>query len=286
MTISKILCALLLISSHAMAFVGAGLHWGFDFSTALDDTETAWGNSLGESTDLDFLADLGISQDNLGDFADLHPAYISIANFERSPINFGGKVYVDPPLVPFAVELSMNFGTWLYDGSISYINPEEILAYGGDSPRDDLYEELVLDDGSYFGIDETPYGKLHLDLTIKRDMRLPIISPQIGIGPSLHFETPVLSADLIEDAVGDIDDLQELVQSNPSAARDDILDEITDGAKEPKMGMHFLLGLSVSPPVIPLGVYVDGKYHVVFNNDDYETDTNGLLLNAGLQIGF
>ncbi|MGM0462201.1 MAG: hypothetical protein ACQEQ4_07255 [Fibrobacterota bacterium] len=285
MNMKRILFLIALLSTHSFALVGAGFHWGVDMSTRMDDTEMeALEFGIG-----DLLDEFNLDGDH-------NIMYANRTNFEAGNINFGGKAYVDPPLLPFSIETSINFGSWLYDGSITYIDPQKLEDLGPDDITDDnIISELYstqpitmasLSGEDYFGLDQTPYGKLQLDLSIKKDLSLPIISPQFGLGPSVHFETPVLSRELIENALDMSQNPQNIIESiDDPDNRKKILDEITDGAKEPKVGMHFLLGVSVSPPVIPLGVYVDGKYLLVFNNDEYETETNGILINAGLQIG-
>jgi len=50
--------------------------------------------------------------------------------------------------------------------------------------------------------------------------------------------------------------------------------------------MHFDLGASVKVPIIPLGVYVDGKFMIPFGQMDENVDIGGygLLLNFGLSL--
>ncbi|MGM0443253.1 MAG: hypothetical protein ACQEQV_03615 [Fibrobacterota bacterium] len=281
----------------AFALAGAGFHWGFDFTTSMPDTEQEWlsfgsTDALIESANLEQSLETEL-QNHLGGRGIMH---VSRLNFERGNINFGGKAFVDPPLLPFSIEASMNFGSWLYDGALHYIDPDKLtnsLEEGNLPNPDSLYAAqpitvAALGGAEYFGLDKTPYGKLQFDLTLKKELSTPIVKPHFGVGASAHFETPVLSQELIDNALDqdmsslDVDQLDDLTSDKMMKK---ILDEITEGAKEPKMGMHFLAGAKIKLPVIPLGFYADGKYMLVFNNDKYETETNGVLVNIGVMLG-
>ena len=270
----------LLLSSSASALVGAGFHWGFDFTTTMNDVK---------DENMFTVKDLGIDSLSGVVIPDelLNTSFMSVSRsgFDRTPINFGGKIFVD--VLPVEIEISVNMGVWEYDASVKYMSGVDTVN-GNVEPK---YEELSLNlDAAglnYFGVDKTPYGKFHTDITLKKTFKkIPIIKPSFGAGMSVHFATPVVSADLLKSAFNITDNIGNI---NPDDLKDpakikDLLDEILDGAKKPKTGMHFLLGLKLKVPVIPLAVYADGKYMILFDDieDGVGVNTKGFLVNVGL----
>lgn len=281
----KKIATLLLItflSIPSFALLGAGFHWGFDFTTTMDDVE---GENIFKVSDF--------NSDSITlppEFDSLSFMKVSRTNFDRTAIDFGGKIFVD--VLPVEIEASINLGVWQYDGVISYLSGVD--SSGGTAVPTYTDEALTIENLggiSYFGVDKTPYGKLNLDLTLKKTLKkIPIIKPSFGAGMSVHFATPVLSEQLIKDALDLGDDLSSI---NPDdltdpAAIESILKQITDGAKKPKTGMHLLVGLKAKLPVIPLALYVDGKYIIMFNSieDNVGVKTGGILLNTGILLNF
>lgn len=282
---------------------GAGFHWGFDWTTTMDDVpkenlsftmnlENSAIKPIFESLDTTVLTSLA-SQPLI---------YVSRENFERGAINFGGKAFINLRTLPLDIEASINFGAWRYDGAIHHIDPtatnDSLSAAGVGAltwlqDNGPVYASIPLNiqtitGKEFFGLNKTPYAKLHADLTIKKTFKPKVIGrfiqPCIGLGASIHFETPVLSQQLVESALSvDVSDLTPEDFTSTEALKK-IMDEITESGKEPKMGMHVLVGTSVKPPLIPLGFYVDGKYNLVFNDDEYPTKTNGFLVNAGIMF--
>lgn len=288
---------------------GAGFHWGFDFTTTMDD-EPKEALSFHPNLDNAFFTILNSFDPSIVTELETTPVlYISRENFERGAINFGGKAFFNLRAIPIDIEASVNFGAWRYDGAIHYIDPtatRDSLNAQADAPAQlswlqangPVYASQALNiqaitGEEFFGLNKTPYAKLHADLSIKKTFKPKIIGrflqPSVGAGASIHFETPVLSEQLLTNALDmDFTNLDpSMFTGNSDAAKENlkkIMDEITESGKEPKMGMHFLVGVSVKPPLIPLGFYVDGKYNIVFKNDDYFTKTNGFLVNAGIMF--
>jgi hypothetical protein len=268
----------LLLTLPSFSAVGFGFHWGFDFTTKM-------GDSLNSPVDLgiDAISDI---EDTLGQSF----MTISRSNFDRTPINFGGKVFVD--ILPVDIEASFNFGTWSYDGEINYltIDPEN----GSLDTTTILLgvKEILGDD--YFGLSSTPYGKLHFDLTLKRtffkDKKRWFIKPSLGAGASVHFATPVLSEQLIVDAfdLAEDFDLADLENKLTGNGAEDILNEIMEGAKKPKAGMHLLVGLNLKIPVLPFGIYADGKFMIPFGEieEGIKMENTGFLINTGIAVQF
>jgi hypothetical protein len=213
--------------------------------------------------------------------------YVSRTNFDRTPINFGGKVFFD--MLPIEIEASMNFGVWNYNGRVKYASSFDTTG-GGSVVYDslDLSIKSITGD-SYFGLESTPYTKFNVDLTLKKTLKkIPIIKPSFGAGISVHFASPVLSNKLVQDALGSDfkpEDLEEILKGD---GMDLILDKITEGTAEAKTGMHILIGLKAKIPVIPIAIYADGKYMIMFNDieENVGLKTNGILLNTGILLNF
>ncbi len=272
---------LLLASFNSFAIVGAGFHWGFDFTSSMDEVL---------NDDVFSFSDLNIP-DIPDDLKNNETSFLNISRsgFERTPINFGGKIFVD--VLPIEFEASVNMGIWQYDGVINYI---DIEGFDPLNPALKYNAQPVtiasLGADSYFGVEKTPYGKFHLDLTAKKTFDVPFLKPSVGLGYSLHFATPVLSSELVNDALGLGGDLSSIspddLNLNSTDTYKKILDEILDGAKKPQSGMHILIGLKAKLPVIPIALYADGKYNIVFNDaaSDEKFTTKGMHVNVGIML--
>jgi len=275
--------------SSSYAIVGAGFHWGFDFSMDMKDNGM---DAVYSVKDLPFSLPAEINID-----ADIPFLYISRENWKRSVINFGGKAYIDIIPVIEAIELSCNFGLWQYDGMLNYL---DIKNYDPANPK---YESVPLglddiDGLKYFSLGGTPYAKFHLDLSIRKKLfALPgdVMKFNAGAGASAHFATPLLSSNLITDVLsaGDIEslasgDISEKKLNDLSKA---IIEKIIDGLAKPAFGMHILLGTQFKLPVLPLGLYVDGKFMIPFTkfeDSDAGEDLKGMgfLINTGISLSF
>ncbi|MCL2181871.1 MAG: hypothetical protein FWB85_00160 [Chitinispirillia bacterium] len=276
--------------SNSYAWVGAGLHWGYDLSMSMDDVSKEKIN-LGSFK----IADLEVGSEAL---------YVSRLQWRNSPLNFGGKVYLDFIPVINAIELSCNFGLWQYDGALHVLNPQKTL---GNVTLDNPIPELVHDEIpltlkntglSYVGLSGTPYAKLHFDASVRKQiLDLWLIKFNGGAGVSAHFATPLLSNALVEKAL-DIkisDDASAALAnlSDPDLAKGaakKIVQEIIDQALgKPVIGGHIVLGVQAKLPVIPVGVYVDGKYMFPFSKFDSDASGvkgfgSGLLFNMGISL--
>lgn len=297
--------------SSSFATVGIGIHWGNDFSLSMADKEKDW--VAFEDLNIDTAgitgtipAELlsGISGKNL-------PIYLSRTDWRNTRINGGLKVYVDVIPVLDAIELSTNFGLWEYDGSITYptgLKVRDGLTYNSALQPDSIFEPeyttvpLTLEEYGFglMGLRKTPYMKLQFDLTIRKYLaQLPpvvkILKIYAGGGVSLNFATPVLSKNLVEDALanlgtslGDVGSLDQLSLFSQDEIVKAVVEQIYQHLMTPHFGMHLDLGVMVKIPVIPLGVYVDGKFLIPFGAMDEYVDVGGLglLLNSGISLSF
>ncbi len=293
------------------AKLGVGLHWGLDWSMDLDDVRM-------EQLVFD---DLELNVDEVTGTApsdapaltipgDMLPVYIDRTGFQRTVVNFGGKILIDA-LRYFEVEVSTNFGLWEYEGLIIYprsMQWDDNASYQDARGPEDLYtvsyDTLAVTtdalDSKYWGLNNTPYAKVHFDATsrktfLKSPKRLKTLSLYAGGGLSLHFATPVLSAELIEDAITDhLQDAGSTLQAiGPDLLGDPgvmvaVLDQIVGGLTEPKFGLHFVAGTQIKIPVIPVALYVDGKWMIPFGQMDEYVDVNGhgFLVNGGIMLKF
>ncbi|MDR0306041.1 MAG: hypothetical protein LBI42_04285 [Chitinispirillales bacterium] len=279
------------IVSMSYAIAGIGFHWGFDFSLSMDDARNETVNIPGINL-----------PSELSGLTDIPPLFkVSRENWDRSAINFGGKAYIDFIPVIEALEISCNFGLWQYDGSMAFLD-----ITGSDPIENDWkYKEVKLGVDnvglSYLSLKGTPYAKLQLDATVRKNIfKFPpaanIIKLNAGGGVSAHFATPALSSKLIEEVFAKKDfgvelaDLAATLADNPNnEISKAIVQKIIDEALgKPVLGMHILLGTQIKIPFIPAGIYVDGKYMIPFTKFDSEagSDFNGMgfLLNAGLSL--
>ncbi len=198
-----------LYSSPTHAIVGAGFHWGFDFSLDMEDTfddplafdfitpvDLIDPSSLGLSiSEIDDLLPGDITYDSLKILINEHldvlearaPLTLSRKDWARSIINMGGKVFIDDIRIIDAVELSFNIGAWEYEAVLKYptgemqedITPEDVQDFveTGDYEKILKMDEapLTLDAMglSYlkiFGISKTPYTKMHFGLSIRKNL--------------------------------------------------------------------------------------------------------------------
>lgn len=304
-----VLCFSIIALSTIPAFgiAGIGVHYGYDLSLSMADKtgEQAAFNDLKLDVSKFGTLPSGYTKTFLTG-KDL-PVTINRTNFERNAFNLGGKIYVD--VIPFidALELSANYGMWQYQGMIKYPtsitfntasatntqNIKDIATINYDSTMVTL-KDLGLDNPF---LKNTPFAKLNIDLTIRKNIvKFPpavnIIKVYGGAGATLNFATPLLSAGFIDNAIGktlsaqtDVNNLKNAVFGQDSPAMIALGKEFMKQLFTPHYGAHLDLGAMFKIPLIPIGLYVDGKYMIPFGQlDDNVSDLkyNGILLNAGL----
>jgi len=300
-TKTGILASILVLAAilPSSALVGIGVQYGLDYSLSMKNT-----TGLGDHVTFDSLKlDLGPnSGDQILIGKDI-PAYITRSSF-KSDFAFGGKIYVD--VIPFidAVEVSADFGLWDYVGQMKY--PNGIKNAGAANladPSNFTYDstKLTLDNFGlgYLGLKNTPYAKLQLDATIRKYIvRVPgilkVLNVYGGAGLTVNFATPVLSSQLVQQVINDEAQGTKTVASLGTSLLDNsdimkgVVNKIIEGLTQPSYGAHLDLGLMVKIPVIPIGVYVDGKFMIPFGQLDKYVNVGGmgLLVNAGVALAF
>jgi hypothetical protein len=237
------------------------------------------------------------------------PVFIKRVDLKNPGINFGGKFYIDVIPVIDAIEVSTNFGVWQYDGAVIY--PKSINFNTTQTTGDPLrgwahidYDTMPINfqtldpSNSFWGMDKTPYAKLHLDATIRKYLlQIPPLVKMLkiygGAGLSVDFATPMLSAKLIEDALGPTLNTQmnysqlNTTLSDPTIMKK-VLDEIINKMMTPHYGCNIDLGAMIKIPIMPVGFYLDAKYIILFDKLDKYVDIggNGLLINIGAALAF
>jgi hypothetical protein len=314
-----VLCALSL-SVPSYAIFGIGVHYGMDFSLSMKDalnSQLTFDNLSISANPAGFsgLANAtGLPTTITG--ADM-PIFIDRTDFGRSPFNLGAKIYVD--VIPFidAIEISGNLGVWEYDGKVRYPtgvtintpnNLTSLLAMQSQNMLSVTYDTMDLTlkgNGIKIpGITLTPYMKLQTELNIRKYIKIPviekIIKPYAGAGFGVHFATPAISTGLINDAIGEVftaGNAIDLTTGGSSATnlvgllssadnQKKIVEELLKRLMTPHYGVGILAGVMVKIPVIPLGIYVDGKFIIPFEAYDKDADIKGtgFMLNAGLAL--
>lgn len=320
MSKSKFLCVAavavcLSYTSSAFGAFGLGLHYSLDFSTKMDaaneqltfDSLNLVTTGFAGSLPSTWTSSMTISPQNI-------PIYFDRGELTRTPFGLGGKIYID--IIPFidCIELGGDFAAFEYDGKIKFptgiailqnttLTPDEVLSgqnpslvsitYGSISTNIDSIEGAP----ALPGISKTPFVKLDINLTIRKYIPVPVIDkvirPYGGLGFDVMFATPVPSAGLINDAIGEdlignktLTEVVAVMQDTETPNK--IITEIVDRLMTPHFGMNIVVGLMIKPPVIPIGIYVDGKYMIPFGklDDDANVTAMGFKLNAGLCLHF
>jgi hypothetical protein len=298
--------------SNTYSIVGFGIHWGNDLTLSMKDKR---GEQLSfEKLQINASSISGTAPSNLTITGKNLPVYIDRSDWTRTNFNIGGKIYIDAIPVIDAIEASANYGIWEYKGQVRYPTSLEFKSNIPANPQspDDIfnavYDSLPVTLEEFGlkvpGIKYTPYMKLNIDLTIRKYLlrfppKLNWFRLHAGGGASLHFATPMLSKSLIENALGDkLNSAKnvaalatDLFGTNSSASREiskAIIEEIMGNMMTPHWGCHIDLGVLLKIPVIPLGVYVDGKFMIPFGKMDESVDIGGLglLVNSGISLTF
>ncbi|MBD3392426.1 MAG: hypothetical protein GF418_10140 [Chitinivibrionales bacterium] len=242
------------------------------------------------------------------------PIYFDRGEMLRTPFGLGGKLYVDIIPIIDCIEIGGGFAAFQYDGKIKYptsidvnpgapATPGELLQMAEDDLVTVTYDSLstnledIASGVTIPGISQTPYAKIDMGITIRKYIPLTAtlkwFKPYGGVGFDVMFATPVPSAGLVNDAIGeDLSDSMTVtevmaVMQNPETANK-IVEEIIARLMTPHFGMNLGLGFILKPPAAPIGLYVDGKMAIPFGKLDDDADVRGFgfKLNMGLCLHF
>ncbi len=289
----------LLVPSAVLGGVGFGVSVGRDWSFDMPNTA-----GLGDQVSIDTTTvqtpDFTVTL-NPGQI----PVFVSRENWRQRLASLGGRVFIDGLPVVNRIQVSANFTAWEYLGAIWYpqsVKPGVTFEQLAQNPSDtSLYimqrEPVTLEsqDRRYFGIDETPFGRLRFDLTGARYLlpHAPFFDWYAGAGLSLHFATPVLTDELVAEAleknVSDNPDLSTLQQQfTESEITDFLIDELIDRLRNPGLGMHVTTSISVYPLNWPLGAFVEAMYSfpITRTNANIDMREHGLAAQAGIELKF
>ncbi len=326
-----LVCCLFTAPAHAI--VGAGFHWGFDFTLGMDDSfdkQLSFEQivplellDVGSLPDIESYLPDGITLDSLQALITENvdvleasaPFSLSRTDWNRSVINFGGKVFVDAVPVLDAIEVSFNVGAWEYDALLKYPNGElqdnitvsdinEFMETGNYNlllQMDEKHltlEEFGMSYLKIFGISKTPYVKVNIDLSIRKNVvakpdNMKLFKLYLGGGPSLHLGTPIITPSFVEEVIEEtIESAQNNIGNLSGDMTDKLMEEIIEKlineAKNPTIGMHILAGTMVKLPVIPVGIYADAKFMIPFGDMDDAVDLGGFgfKFNTGVSLSF
>jgi hypothetical protein len=294
-------------TSPVFALIGIGAHYGIDLTLKMDNKmeQTDFSDLKFKLQDAVSLPS-GYNDSSILTGKDI-PVYVNRKDWKNTGINFGGKIYVD--VIPFidALEISTNFGVWQYNGSIIY--PKSISINPTPAPNASKFTDLasidydtlsltlkqLYPDRFFWGVTETPYAKLHFDLTVRKYLlQVPpivkILKVYGGAGMTVDFATPMLSSKLVEDAIGSTLDGTYTMAGmktgifDQNAIMKKIIDRIIDNMMTPHYGCHLALGTMIKLPMVPVGLYADAKYIIQFDKLDKYVDIggSGFLINLGL----
>jgi hypothetical protein len=306
------LCGIMLATAvlfPAFPIGGIGAHYGIDLSLSMPDKvgEQAVLNDLSLNVSSFNLVPLSYTRTTLSG-ADL-PVTINRTNWQRNWFNLGGKIFID--IIPFinTAELSINYGMWEYEGSITY--PTSITFTNPSATNNQNIKDVAtinyattkitseaLGLGNPF-VKNTPYAKLQFDFTARKNLVqfppvIKIFKLYAGSGLSLSFATPVLSGAFIEKTLGNtlatvhnVNDMQGSLFGQDNDAMVKIGKQFMKDLMTPHMGMHLDLGTTIKLPVMPVGIFIDAKYLIPFGDIDKDVgdlSASGILINSGISF--
>ncbi len=184
----------------------------------------------------------------------------------------GVKTWLDLPLVPVEFEGAANVSFGAYESSAKMFN-------GIDTVDVPVSIDIPLDLAGA-GEGKTPYTSLALDVSVRYPfLTLPPLSPlkplkfYVGAGASWFYATRVVSQE----------DLKELFPTVPTGEVTEAMlkDELKENISESSFGGHVLLGAQFKVPVLPLALFVDGKWYFNAATSDAASN-NPLAVSGGL----
>jgi hypothetical protein len=265
------------------AVMGIGAHKGLDLSVKMGDAV--------DSYELD-----GVILEHNGVITDSTAGYsLQRYGFERTPVNFGAKLFIDVIPVIDALEISFNYGVWQYECSFTY----PALVSGGVSTET---VQVSLDNFNIKPQWDThgiPFAKLNGDLTIRKYVlrvpkQLKLLNLYAGGGFNFFMSNKILTGESVKTefekslAAGTYR-MTDPIDTGKVAGKD-VLKEavlgVTSGMTERQGGIHIMAGATFQVPAVPLAFYADAKLLVPFSELDKQAGLYGLgfLLNAGVAI--
>lgn len=295
----NVACLTLVLLVNASAEFGGGVGIGRDFTIRIDDTR-----GQGEKVATDSIT-ISTGQVRVTVLPGELPVFVQRTDFRPKLTSFSAYLFAGLPWFVDRVQLTGTFSMWEYEGAIIYpleVKDNVTIGMIADDPGNpDNYilqrqpATLSSQDISFFGIENTPYAKLHFDLSLTSTIGKPWKSFPLrlraGGGLSLHFATPVLTDDFVSkvlrDRLGDNIDLDELAgQFSSEEITRYVVEQIIDRFRNPAFGMHLTANLTLRPDSWPIGFYVRAKYLMTLTELDPGIDVGGFgfLITTGIEI--
>jgi len=243
--------SILMLSINSFALVGISVHGGIDM-ISIDEFN-------GEIANIK----IGDKEYSLGNL---------MREEIKNPVAFGAQLYFDLPIVPIGIEtgFSASYAKYKWTASNSLTGP--------DGPIDLDLPGINSSNGTYS--EEFTFLRMSADATLKwYFLNLPpvinVASFYIGGGAGMHFITPIVSEELFR---------EELKNQNVTSGLKVDAEELAKS--QTVFGGHFVAGVRIKPPVIPIAINVDYK-HTFTAENDYGDNTNKFgTLKAGLSLYF
>jgi hypothetical protein len=261
-------------ATTVFAIAGIGFGGGIDLLGKIDGVED---EKLSISTIDTFVQNFGISQlDSI--YGELSPKFNR--DEIKSLINIGGKGYIDAlPFIDF--EAAINVAAMKYDFTAEYVDPASISTFDPLNPS--LAMQTISKTVGFF--------RLSGDLTVRRTViGLPpvvkLLKIYVGAGPSFVWCTPMVDKKMVNEILTEFVETALDAGGTPSVDPAVVGKKIVERAEESKVkvGGHLMFGLQIKPPVIPVGIFGDGKLYFGMPTEG-GTPGTGFLLMGGLILG-
>jgi hypothetical protein len=239
--------SIFVIIYQAYAIFGIGLHLGVDNTSV--DKQTV----------------------NLLSINDLNYSFNMERTAFNNPLAFGAQMYLDIPILPIGFELGFEGAwasyKWTADSRLTGPDGDINLEIPGYSATGTVYDE------------QFEFAKIGVDLTGKWYIfSLPPVVRTfkfyVGGGAGFYFITPIVTDKMI------IAELEKKYEGAIPAATTVSFDVDEYIEKVTVFGTHFVAGMQLKIPVMPVSFNVDYKY-VMTPENDYKDETNNFSVIKG-----
>lgn len=269
-----------MLVSQAFAFIGFGVHYAPAFNTKMSASD--WS----KVSPAEALTEIYYQHDGLKDNI-MH--------------GLGFKLWLDSiAIVDFEATVNLQYGS--YDARLLTKTDDPLEPGKVHENLTPLEIELA---GTPFGKATPKYVAMTADFSITYPFLTNIITfirPHIGVGATLFMNTFIMDSDFISNLLED-EEFKGLLAGDASSLAGDLAAGLTpeeianrkaekvkqmvqDQAKEKSLnisvGGHVLLGATIKLPVLPLAIYINGKYYFggIFP-EEISTDSYGYFAAEG-----
>lgn len=250
MRIQLMLAAFALCATQSFAIFGIGGHYSPSVTTKL--------NASKQQT----IKTIDVEDHTVGQISYSHKSFSAMQGF-------GFKVWIDIlPIIDIEATYNIQWGS--YEASL-------FVQAGNEEP---VEQPLEIEFGGVpFGKATPKYVGMNGDISVTYPITfLPLIRPYIGGGITYYLNTPVMDSSFISKFMSSASDilLDENSNMDPSQSSElakKMAKEISKEGLNKSIGGHIILGVRLDPPIIPIAVYLNGKYY--FGGDFHEDIENG-----------